>query len=118
MSKTTKPAQAQSVGEEVAVAAAPVAKTTATSAKKPDARSAGFSVYIGPSIPGVIQSGHIYDSPRADALKSIANIVEKYPLVASLVVDGATLAVDRTKVKTPGNLLYVNYHKLAAGKIK
>ena len=38
------------------------------------------------------------------------------PLIAQLVVDGETLPVDRIKVKTPGNLLYVTYHKLAAGK--
>lgn len=119
MSKNTKPAApAKAEGEEApVVTAAPIAEPaeepTRAVIKKPDAKSAGFSVYIGPTIPGVIQSGHIYNGPRADALKAIAHIVEERPLVASLVVDGATLDVDRIKVKTPGNLLFVQYKKLA-----
>lgn len=97
----------------------PVERVTAPAPKKkPTPKSAGFSVYIGPTIPGVIQSGHVYGSPRAEALKVIAPIVEKRPLVASLLVDGDTLAADRIKVKTPGNLLFVNYKRLASGENK
>lgn len=102
--------------EAVEQVTTPVAAAPA-SQEKPTPKSAGFSAYIGPTIPGVIQSGHIYGSPRDEALKTIAPIVEKRPLVAALLVDGATLAVDRIKVKTPGNLLFVNYKKLAAGEI-
>jgi len=86
--------------------------------KKAPEKSEGFCVYIGPSIPGIIQSGTVYHGNRAKALKAIAPIVEARPLVADLVVDGATLSADRIKVTTPGNLLYVNYHKLASGEIK
>lgn len=122
MSKnTTKTAPAQAVGETApAVTAAPATEKVESpkaAVKKPDAKSAGFSVYLGPGIPGVIQSGHIYDGSRAEALKSIAHITKERPLVAALVVDGATLSEDRIKVKTPGNLLFVNYKKLAAGEI-
>ncbi len=123
MSKNTKTAPVQTEGEQTAVVAdtpaveAAPPKATKPPVKKPDAKSAGFSVYIGPTIPGVIQNGHIYDGSRAEALKSIATIVEECPLVAALVVDGATLSEDRIKVKTPGNLLFVNYKKLAAGEI-
>jgi hypothetical protein len=42
-------------------------------------------------------------------------VIAQYPLIASLVVSDETLPTDRIKVKTPGNLLYVNYHKLAKG---
>lgn len=120
MNKNSKPTPANVVGEETPVVTADTtAKVVGTKAtvKKPDAKSAGFSVYIGPSIPGVIQSGHIYDGSRAEVLKSIAHITKERPLVAALVVDGATLSEDRIKVKTPGNLLFVNYKKLAAGEI-
>ncbi len=123
MSKDTKPAPAKAVSEKTpVVTATPITEkvegTTKATIKKLDAKSAGFSVYIGPSIPGVIQSGHIYSGSRAEALKAIAPIVEKRPLVASLLVDGNTLAADRIKVKTPGNLLLVNYKKLASGETK
>ncbi len=94
------------------------AKTALTPQKKPTPKSAGFSVYIGPTIPGVIQSGHIYSGSRDETLKVIAPIVEKRPLVASLLVDGDTLSVNRIKVKTPGNLLHVNYMKLVSGETK
>ena len=91
----------------------PAAKKTAA-VNKP-AAEVGFCVYIGPNIAGVIQSGMIYRGTRKEVLASVANVTEKHPLVASLIVTGDTLAQDRIKVKTPGNLLYVNYHKLASG---
>lgn len=84
--------------------------------KKPESAGAGFCAYIGPTILGVIQSGTIYPGSRAEALEAIKAAVDARPLIAQLVVDGETLPVDRIKVKTPGNLLYVTYHKLAAGK--
>lgn len=108
--------------EGVAEEQAPVAvkKTAAKkkAAKKADASGAGFCVYIGPSIRGVIQSGTVYRGERATVLVELTAAVEQRPLIASLVVDGATLPVDRIKVKTPGNLLFVNYKKLAAGESK
>lgn len=76
----------------------------------------GFCVYIGPSIMGVIQSGTVYRGEKKDVLKTIASAIEKYPLISSLVVSDKTLSEDRIKVNTPGNLLYVNYHKLIKGK--
>jgi len=50
---------------------------------------------------------------KETVLKQITHITEKYPLVASLIVPGEELATARVLVKTPGNLLYVNYRKLA-----
>lgn len=83
---------------------------------KETATGAGFCCYIGPTILGVIQSGTIYPGSRDAAIAAIAPAVEKYPLISSLMVDGKTLPADRIKVKTPGNLLFLNYKKLAAGK--
>lgn len=50
---------------------------------------------------------------KQDALAQISAAVEKYPLIATLVIPGDQVSEARIKVKTPGNLLYVNYHKLA-----
>lgn len=94
----------------------PTAKKKAV--KKADAGGAGFCVYIGPSIRGVIQSGTVYRGERSAVLAELAPAIEQRPLIASLVVDGATLPADRIKVKTPGNLLFVNYRNLAAGGSK
>ena len=77
---------------------------------KAGAKSAGFCMYIGPSIVGTIQQARILYGDKQDALAQISAAVEKYPLIATLVIPGDQA---RIKVKTPGNLLYVNYHKLA-----
>ena len=69
----------------------------------------------GPTMMGVIQRGTIYRGGRKEVLDSLAPVIEQHPLIASLVVSDETLPADRIKVKTPGNLLYVNYHKLAKG---
>ena len=84
--------------------------------KRSDGKAAGFCVYLGPSIRGVIQSGTVYRGGKAAVLKEIAPALERYPLIASLIVTSNTLPVDRIKVKTAGNLLNVNYKKLASGK--
>lgn len=83
--------------------------------KENPATTAGFCVYIGPTVVGVIQNGSVLRGNKQEALRTVADAVDKYPLIASLIVSGDTLAVDRIKVKTPGNLLYVHYHKMLAG---
>ena len=87
-----------------------------TAAPQKALRNEDFCVYLGPTMIGVIQRGTIYRGSRDAVLRELAAVVEKYPLVASLVVGSDTLPEDRVKVKTPGNLLYVNYHRLAEGK--
>ena len=84
--------------------------------KGPAAKSAGFCIYLGPTIPNKIQTGTIFRGTKTRVLSGLKSVVDEYPLVASLIVTGDTLPEDRIKVKTPGNLLYVNYHKLASGK--
>lgn len=85
-------------------------------ANKSQPGSAGFCVYIGPTIFGVIQTGTVLRGTMEDAIAAVAVAVEKHPLVKTLIVSGDTLSADLTKVNTPGNLLYVNYHKLASGR--
>lgn len=92
----------------------PRVEKTATHTNQPT--EAGFCVYIGPTILGVIQNGTVIRGSKEEAVAAVALAVEKYPLVRSLIVPGDTLGADRIKVNTPGNLLYVNYHKLASGR--
>lgn len=75
-----------------------------------------FCVYIGPSIRGVIQSGTIYGKSLEETKAFLATAIEKYPLIGKLISTDKTIAEDRIKVKTAGNLLNVYYTKLASGK--
>ena len=53
---------------------------------------------------------------KEEALAAAARAIEKQPLVKTLIVSGAALPEARLKVKKPGNALYVNYQKVAAGR--
>ena len=81
--------------------------------KQPAVDGSGFCVYLGPSIRGAFNSGTIFDTDRDTTLTVIKSTLEKYPLVADLIVSGDLLAESRIKVKKPGNLLYANYIRLA-----
>ena len=82
-------------------------------ADRADRGESGFMIYIGPNLPGLLQSGTIYRGDRARALRQAAAAIEKHPLVKTLIVSGDALPEARLKVKTPGNVLYDNYQKLA-----
>jgi len=101
---------------EVTSVAEPVTdeKNTSPKAKKAAGNTGSFCVYLGPSIRGVIQSGTVYSGTKEKVIASLSSAVEAYPLIAKLIVPGETLAEDRIKVKQAGNLLNVNYNKLAA----
>lgn len=90
------------------------ADTKSAIPKKP-AAEVGFCVYIGPTILGVIQNGMIFRGTKKEVLASLQKATEKNPLIATLIVPDDTLPVDRIKVKTPGNLLYVYYQKILSG---
>ena len=77
-------------------------------------KEAGFCVYIGPTILGIIQNGTIYQGNKKQALNSreLAPVVQQYPLAAALVVNGEQLAASRQMVKQPGNLLNLKYQQL------
>ena len=84
--------------------------------RKPEPDDSGFYCYIGPNLAGLIQSGTIYMGTKQEALAAAARAIEKQPLVKTLIVSGAALPEARLKVKKPGNALYVNYQKVAAGR--
>jgi len=89
-----------------------VKPTTTPKTEEADAViSAGFSAYIGPNLPGIIQTGTIFPVGRDEALKlpEVELALAKKPGVAKLIVDGMTLPEDRIKVKKPGEPMYNAY---------
>lgn len=74
----------------------------------------GFYIYIGPTIPGLIQANTIYRGSREHALTDAKEAIEKYPLIKTLIVPGDYLPAARLKIKTTGNALHANYVRLAA----
>ncbi len=100
---------------EAAVAAPePAEQKTVPVKKSAEGKPGGFSVYLGPSILGVIQSGTVIADGDEYAQKMKDAAVSKYPLVKALLIPKDRLAADRVKVKTPGTALYENYKKLVA----
>ena len=81
--------------------------------EKPATNKSGFYCYIGPNLKKLIQTGTIYRGTRAEALARAAEAIKAQPLVKTLIVSGDALPSARIKVKTPGNVLYANYQKLA-----
>ncbi len=92
-------------------------KEKATTAKVPAVRrDSGVSAYIGPNLPGVIQTGTVYPVGRKQALEreDVKLALSKKPGIAELIVDGDELAESRIKVRTPGEDLYRRYRALRA----
>ena len=92
-------------------------KEKATTAKAPAVRrDSGVSAYIGPNLPGVIQTGTVYPVGRKQALEreDVKLALSKKPGIAELIVDGDELAESRIKVRTPGEDLYRRYKALRA----
>ena len=81
--------------------------------QKPERNASGFYIYIGPNLKKLIQTGTVYRGTRKDALDKAAEAIAAEPLVKTLIVSGDALPEARLKVKTPGNVLYANYQKLA-----
>lgn len=81
--------------------------------EKPERNASGFYIYIGPNLKKLIQTGTIYRGTRRNALDKAALAIAAKPLVKTLIVSGDALPEARLKVKTPGNVLYDNYQKLA-----
>lgn len=77
---------------------------------------AGFCVYIGPSIRGVVQKGHVYIGDRESAWTEAARAIQYNPLIKSLIVTGDRLNEARVESKTPGTALYKNYRRVLLGK--
>ena len=88
-------------------------ETVEAKKEKPEANKSGFYMYIGPNIKGLIQTGKHFRGDRENAYKAAAEAIKAQPLVKTLIVSGDALPTDRVKIKTPGNVLYANYQKLA-----
>jgi len=75
---------------------------------------AGFCVYIGPTVVGLIQNGTIYQGSKKEVVASpeLAPVMQKYPLAADLLVSGERLAASRQLLKQPDNLLHNKYQQL------
>lgn len=80
----------------------------------PESSNGAFFMYLGPSIRGKIQANSLYQGSRAEVEQLLASAIEAHPRIKTLLVSGDTLAVDRVKVKTPGNYLYEEYRKFVA----
>lgn len=76
----------------------------------------GFCVYLGPTIRGVMQEGAIFPCTKREAFERAELAIQKYPEIANLIVHSSTLSEDRTKIKTPGNLLYHKRMQMISGK--
>lgn len=71
------------------------------------------SVYLGPSIHGVITKGQIFPGDREAALASLSPAASDYPGIAELIVNGESLPEARSQLRHSGTLLYNAYQKLA-----
>lgn len=87
--------------------------------KEPGAKkSAGFSVYIGPSIRGLVDSSHIYKGSPAEAAKlpELRIVLAQRPKLRGLVVDGADLIKAQAEIKKPGTELFKLNRLIARGE--
>ena len=96
-----------------ATSAVPARKTTAAKADTTSRKSNKIYCYIGPNIKGYLHTGQVFRGEREAILKENAEVVEKHPLVKTLLVPGESLAVARLKVKEPVTAHYANFQKLS-----
>jgi len=80
---------------------------------KPAKEECGFCVYLGPSIRADIQTATIINTSKGKAVKDNKELIAKYPLVEALIIPGDEIVIARSKVATPGNILYEQYQRLA-----
>ncbi|MDE6260414.1 MAG: hypothetical protein K2M42_06065 [Oscillospiraceae bacterium] len=69
--------------------------------------------YIGPNIRGHLHTGQVFRGEKEDILKAHAELVQKHPLVKSLIIPGEALPAARLRVKEAGTAHYANYQKLS-----
>ena len=112
MSKTQKPEPA---GDAAASAAAMRELPEGASEKQaPAEKTGGYCSYIGPPIWGSILYGDVFPGSKADALERHGQLIQRFPLVADLIVPGSKLQESRNQAKTPGTLLNAHCSRLAA----
>ena len=79
-------------------------------AKEPDT----VYVYVGPTVKGVVQNGAIMTGTRDAVLFRLRDAVERYPMIAELLVRDTELAAARKKIKDGGNALAGAYRTMCA----
>lgn len=82
------------------------------------ASGSGVSVYIGPSIKGIIQTATIFEGSPEDVIKSAEGSIayKQRPGIKDLIIDAADLPDAQAKVKTPGEPLYKAYRDVLRNK--
>lgn len=91
----------------------PNERAVETTQERREVNKSGFYCYIGPNLKGLLQTGTFFRGTREEAYASAAKAIEAHPEVKSLIISGDALPAARIRVKTPGNILYVNFNKLA-----
>ncbi len=93
-------------------------KTADTEAVQQTNTGSGVSVYIGPSVRGVIQTATIFEGSPKDAISSPIGVIacKQRPSIKDLIVDADNLPDAQIKVKTPGEPLYEAYRNVLRGK--
>jgi len=101
------------VEETVETAEKPTPANDKAPKNDPKPAECGFCVYLGPSIRAEIQNATIFNSGKKKAVKDNKELIAKYPLVEALIISGDEIVAARSKVATPGNVLYEQYMRLA-----
>lgn len=106
--------KATATSKQVAQAStAPAAQKAAGTTEAPPHKSNKIYCYIGPNIRGHWHTGQVFRGNKDSILADHRELVQKYPLVKSLLIPGESLPVARLKVKEPGTAHYANYQKLS-----
>ena len=72
-------------------------------------------IYIGPSLPkAVLKENSIFDGTKAEILKQMSSVFQKYPIAEKLLVPVDRLAWQKDRMKTAGNLMNKYYSDLAS----
>ena len=72
-------------------------------------------IYIGPSLPkAMLKSNRVFEGTKEEIKKELAAVLEKFPLVESLLVPIGELAEKKDKVRTAGNILNKYYSDIAS----
>lgn len=71
--------------------------------------------YIGPTLPnGRLKENSLFRGTRADVNAYLADVLERYPQAAHLIVPTSRLAAFSVKVKTPGNIAHKYYNDIVS----
>ena len=71
--------------------------------------------YIGPTLPaGQLKCNKIFIGTETEIKEELGTVLEKYPLVAKLLVPASQMGEKKDKAKTAGNILHKYYADLVS----